>query len=280
MGTPINGALSQREPRSVVVRVVTDPPGRTETPALPWVCVAIHLGRAVFMHCKRGSQKHSGLGVHADIDVIPAFTECVWEPKDEDNALVVAVNPGLVTSVADESGENGNRVEVRNRFQIRDTQMEHLGWALKAEMEMGYPSGRLFCDSLGTAMAAHLLSRHSSLEKLGEVSSAGMSGHMLKRVLSFIEEELARDLSLSEIAAVAGVSVSHFKAMFRKTMGVPVHQYVVRRRVETAAFLLRKRELPISQIAQQTGFSHQSHLAHHMRRVLGYTPTVIRRFAE
>ncbi len=73
MGTPMNGAVFDGEPRSVKVRVVTDPPGRTETPALPWVCVAIHLGRAVYMHCKRGGHKHSGLGVHADIDVIPAF---------------------------------------------------------------------------------------------------------------------------------------------------------------------------------------------------------------
>ncbi len=103
MGTPINGAVSQIEPRSVMVRIVTDPPGRTETPALPWVCVATHLGRAVYMNCDRGGQKHSGLGVHADIDIIPAFTECVWEPREEDNALVVAVNPKVVARVAEEA---------------------------------------------------------------------------------------------------------------------------------------------------------------------------------
>jgi AraC family transcriptional regulator len=280
MGTPINGAVSQSEARSVMVRIVTDPPGRTETPALPWVCVAIHLGRAVYMYCKRGGQKHSGLGVHADIDVIPAFIECVWEPKEEDSALVVAVNPDLVATVAEESGENGSHIEIRNRFQIRDTQMEHIGWALKAEMDMGYPNGRLFCDSLGTAIAAHLLNRHSSLAKLNEVSSAGMSGGQLKRVISFIEDQLARDLSLNEIAAVAGISASHFKFVFRKSVGQPVHQYIVRRRVEKAEQLLRTSKLPISQIAQITGFAHQSHLSHHMRRILGYSPMIIRSFAE
>jgi AraC family transcriptional regulator len=280
MDSPLNGAVSKPEPRAVLVRTVTDPPGRTETPALPWVCVAIHLGPAVYMHCKRGGQKHSGLGVHADIDVIPAFTQCVWEPKEEDSALVVAVNPGLIASVAEESGENGNHVEIRNRFQIRDTQMEHISWALKAEMEMGYPSGRLFCDSLGTAMAAHLLNRHSSLAKLNEVSNSGMSGGQIKRVISFIEDELARDLSLNEIAAVAGISASHFKVVFRNSVGQPVHQYIVRRRVERAEQLLRTSNLPISQIAQVTGFAHQSHLSHHMRRILGYSPTVIRSFAK
>jgi len=272
----INAAISRPEPSTLLVRMVTDPPGRTVTPALARLCVAVHVGPAVYMVCKRGDQRHSGLGVHGDIDVIPAFTECVWEPKTEDTALVLALDPSLPGRIAEEYGKDAARVEIRNRFQIRDLQMENIGWALKAEMEAGYPSGRVFCESLGTAMAAHLLSRHSSLANLPEPSNSAMGGHTLKRVLAFIEESLARDLSLSEIAAMAGLSVSHFKVMFRKSMGVPVHQYLVRRRVETAALMLRQTNAPISQIAQDTGFAHQSHLSHHMRRVLGYSPKAIR----
>jgi len=47
--------------------------------------------------------------------------------------------------------------------------------------------------------------------------------------------------------------------------------------VERAQFLLRNHQLSIAQIAATTGFAHQSHLARHMHRILGYTPSAVRR---
>ena len=58
---------------------------------------------------------------------------------------------------------------------------------------------------------------------------------------------------------------------------MPVHQYVVRRRVERARTLLTKGELNATQVALEVGFAHQSHLAHWMTRVLGVTPREIMR---
>jgi AraC family transcriptional regulator len=58
---------------------------------------------------------------------------------------------------------------------------------------------------------------------------------------------------------------------------MPVHQYVVRRRVERAKALLLEGRLSISQIALEAGFAHQSHMANWMNRVLGATPTQIAR---
>jgi AraC family transcriptional regulator len=53
---------------------------------------------------------------------------------------------------------------------------------------------------------------------------------------------------------------------------MPVHQYVVQRRVERARTLLLQGKLNASQIALDTGFAHQSHMAHWMGRLLGVTP--------
>ena len=57
---------------------------------------------------------------------------------------------------------------------------------------------------------------------------------------------------------------------------MPVHQYILRRRVERAKLLLQDRSLSIAQVAFATGFAHQSHLARHMRKILGMTPAVVR----
>jgi AraC family transcriptional regulator len=103
-----------------------------------------------------------------------------------------------------------------------------------------------------------------------------MPGRKLKSVLSYIEDNLGRDLGLSEIADTVGLSVSHFKVLFRKSLGIPPHQYLIRRRVERAAMQLRRGDMPIGQIAIENGFCHQSHLALHTRRVLGLTPLQLR----
>jgi AraC family transcriptional regulator len=52
---------------------------------------------------------------------------------------------------------------------------------------------------------------------------------------------------------------------------------VLRRRVERAQFLLRHHKLSIAEVAVATGFAHQSHLARHMHRIVGYTPSALRR---
>jgi len=178
---------------------------------------------------------------------------------------------------AEELGVGRNRFEVVNCFQVRDSQIEYICWALKAEMERGYPTGRTFLDSLSMALAAALVRCHSSLASVQNPSNTSMSGHRFRQALSYIEGNLQQDLSLNEIAQAAGVSASHLKATFRQLTGVPVHQYVIRRRVERAATLLAQGKLSISEVAQEAGFAHQSHLAKHMHRLLGCSPKAVRR---
>lgn len=263
-------------PRSMSAALAVSGPGIVELPALPHGLVCIHVGPSVDSVCQRGGERYRGLEVHGGIDIIPAGTASVWEIKQQGTTLVLRVPDGLIGVAAEEYGVDPEHVQIANRFQIRDPQIEHLGWAIKAEMEAGYPGGRLFLDSLGTAIAAQLLQRHSSLARPSQPVRGGLSGFKLKQLLGYIEDHLDSDLSLVEVAAVADLSVSHLKTLFRQTTGVSVHQYVIRRRVERAEELLRTGTLSTSEIALATGFAHQSHLARHMRRLLGVTPSLVR----
>ncbi len=256
--------------------VWSDPAGVSDAPPSHKTIVSIHMGSSVQVGCRRDGKYHSGLSVHGDIDIIPPDVPSRWELREKDTSFIMRVPMSFLSLAAQEAGIDPSTVEIVNRFQVRDPQMEHIGWAWKAEMESDYRSGRLYLDSLGTALATCLLDRHSSLSRIARAYSQGMSGYRLRQVLSYIEYNLARELSLKEIAGVAGVSVSHCNAAFRKAVGVPVHQYVIQRRVERAKTLLGERDLSISQIAIETGFSHQSHLAYHVRRLLGVSPLRLR----
>lgn len=257
--------------------LIHDRPGLVQFSGSPAAVISIHVGPSVNVDCRRGGARHRGKNVHGDIEIIPPNMTGVWEIKGRDSAVVVGVGVPLLQRVVEELGADPVRFAVTNRFQVRDARIEHIAWALKAEMELGFPCGRLYIDSLASGLAAAVVQNHSSVSWLSKVPIQGMSARTLRDVLAYIEDNLGRDLSLREIAVVSGLSTSHFKSQFRKSMGLPAHQYVVRQRVERAATLLRAGRLSIGSVALETGFCHQSHLAKHMRRLLGVTPREIKK---
>lgn len=260
--------------KSDLLRVIlqSDVAGVVEKPGLRNPTIAIHYGRPVRLACHHGNQRYNGLAIHGDVEVVPAGVPARWEMKETDTALLVSLSPKLLRQVALDYGFPPERVEIRNRFYVRDPQIEHIGWALKEEVERNFSSGQLYLDSLATALAVVLLHNHSSVGAPQPIPGKGLSNPRLRLIRSYIEDNLGEKLSLPSIAAAADLSVTHLKVLFRRSMGMPVHQYVIRRRVERAAELLREGQLPSSQIALDCGFSHQSHMALHMQRVLGVTP--------
>jgi AraC family transcriptional regulator len=256
--------------------LVSDPPGLVEVPAMHSTLVSIHIGPPALISCRRGRYNHRGTAVHGDIDIVPGGTPSVWEMKDNDTVLAMGVPPAMLRMAAEDLDLEPERVEIRNRFQVRDAQLENIAWVLKDEMESGYPCGRLYIQSLAQSVAVRLVACHSSRSLQPRRENGRLSDRRLRQVLSYIESNLDQAISLRDIAGVAGLSVSHFKGLFRQSVGVPVHQYLIRRRVERATSLLRKSQLSISQIALETGFAHQSHLARHMRRLLGVSPRALR----
>jgi len=258
------------------VSLLTDPPGLIEVPGREDTRVSIHAGSPVQISCRRAGHYYSGTSLHGDIHIIPADTPSVWEVKGKDTFLTLSVSPALLQRVAEELGLDPDGIEIRNRFQVRDTQLENIGWALKEEMDCGYPCSQLYFDSLAVAVATRLICFHSSKAVEMRRPNKRLSDRRLRQVFDYIEDNLARTISLGDLAAVVGLSVSHFKVLFREATGLSPHQYLIRRRVERARSLLGEGELSISQIAIETGFAHQSHLARHMHRVIGVSPKTLR----
>jgi AraC family transcriptional regulator len=98
----------------------------------------------------------------------------------------------------------------------------------------------------------------------------------LQAVLGYIRDHLEDDLSVPTLAAEAGVSVAHFRRLFREAMGSPPHRYVLAARLEQARKLLTTTTLPIARIAEQCGFSSQSHFTSCFRTAHASTPAEYR----
>jgi AraC family transcriptional regulator len=258
------------------VSLLTDQPGVVEVSGREEARVSIHAGPPVEVSCRRAGYNYRGTSVYGDIHIIPAHTPSTWELKGKDTFLTLSVSPTLLKKVAEELELDPVKIEIRNRFQVRDPQLENIGWTLKEEMECGYPCGRLYFDSLAVAVTTRLIRYHSSKSMEMRRPDKRLSDRRLRQVFEYIEVNLADNISLDDLASVVGLSVSHFNALFREAAGISPHQYLIRRRIERAKNLLSEGNLSISQIAIETGFAHQSHLARHMHRVLGVSPKALR----
>src|SRR5690349_12403787 len=182
---------------SIGLSLLSDPPGVVEVPGQRHTRISIHVGPSVHISCGHGGLYHRGRAVHGDIYIIPAGMPSLWEVKETDTFFMLSISPELLSRVAEEFDCDPNRIEIRSRFQVRDPQLENLGWALKAEMECGYPCGRLYLDSLATAVAARLVRCHSSLAREPKNLHGRLSDRRLRRALDYIEDNLGQNLSLA-----------------------------------------------------------------------------------
>lgn len=98
----------------------------------------------------------------------------------------------------------------------------------------------------------------------------------LRRVIEYIYEHLGENLTLAELAAIAGISLTHLKNEFKRVIGMPVHRYIVHCRVEYALRQIQTCDIAFSALAQQAGFANQSHMARCMKKIAGVTPSAAR----
>ena len=243
-----------------------------------------HVGGPAHATCRTDNRTHHRLQSRGDLDLIPAGIPGAWEDREARAVLLIGIAPELLAAAAARAGLE-TPPELAPQLQLRDPRLEHLAWAFEAELRAEPSGDPLYGESLGLAIAAHLVRRYrvgaAAEAAAGGATrrepAAGLSPRQLRRVIEHIEAHVDGRLALAELAAVAGVSASHFKALFKRSTGLPVHQYVIRRRVERARLLLQERATTIADVAAQTGFANQSHLARWMRRVAGVTPTAVLR---
>lgn len=237
-------------------------------------CFSMHLSTPVHTTCECEGKFYSRLQVAGDIDFLPVGACAVWEDHGPTTMIGVRLQPWLVAGEAENMGLLIDRLTIAPQMQLRDPLIEHLIWAIKAELESEEPLGHVYAESVGTALASHLLRRYARSNADGAFRL--YSNRRLRRVLEYLQENLSSNLSLFELASIAGLSATQFKVLFKQSTGLPVHQYIIRRRVEYAVSLIKGGDLPISEIALQAGFSSPSHMAKLVRQSTGLSPAQIR----
>jgi AraC family transcriptional regulator len=256
----------------VVVDVRNYPPGMVKLRKIGAHLLKMHVGRSVRGTCGLGRRF---LYANGDLDLFPEGTSSVWENEDASEFILVRLPSTLLLQTATELALDPLHA-LEPRYCFRSPQIEHVLIALDSERAAGFPSGPLYVESLALALAIQLLGGYPA----GRNRRDGLSTRKLRLVTNHIESHLGENLPLAALAVVAGLSVSHFRTLFKLSTGLPVHEYLIQRRVARARSLLLQGRVSASEAALEAGFAHQSHLARCMRRVLGVTPSQLVRQRE
>jgi AraC family transcriptional regulator len=151
---------------------------------------------------------------------------------------------------------------------------------LKAEVGNSDPSSRQYAEALSLVLVHELIRLERATTALARPLRGGLPVWQQKRVVEFIEEHLAEEISLAALAELVGLSLYHFARAFTQSFGVPPHHYHMARRIDRARRLLHEPALSVTQIGVRIGFRETSSFTRAFRRFTGLTPTEYRRHRE
>jgi AraC-like DNA-binding protein len=217
------------------------------------------------MEVRRGRERH----------VFGAGDLCTWDPSARHQGrpwrspawearLIVLEVPAIEDVVRDPEDAGGD-VEFES-VRVRDQALAARFLALHSALDT--PSWALERDTL---LAEWLRDLTAAPPGPLAKSRAARRDPALRRACELLGDDLARNLTLVDVAAAAGVSRHRLTRLFRAAFGLPPHRFVLAQRVRAARRLLERGIAP-GEVAQQTGFFDQSHLHRHFTRTLGMTP--------
>jgi AraC family transcriptional regulator len=99
----------------------------------------------------------------------------------------------------------------------------------------------------------------------------------LSKVREYVLAHLSEGIHVSDLAALAGMSIGRFSLSFRASTGLTPHRYILQKRVEAVGRLLSEQRYSLSEVALLCGFSSHQHMATVMRKHAGVTPSNVRR---
>lgn len=204
--------------------------------------------------------------------VIPAETESKWEVDGNRKILVLTIPNDTIRNVLGPAcprriGEAFRKLTEQTWADpLIEVLMSRL-WESAAGTEI---ADNYLTDGLLTSILSQMLIRAGT--ELQQSKVVALPQWRLKRVKQFIDCNLDKDISLDDLAAVAGLSRRHFSRSFREELGEAPFRWLMQQRLAKAKPQLADTTVSLPEIAENCGFASQSHLTTALKQATGVTP--------
>src|SRR5262245_13107761 len=218
-------------PGGLVQATIGEPPGQLCLESAPGNVLMFNVSPVQALRQVRDGRSFVSHMLHGDMTLMPCGVPSQWSWNSTCDRVDVIVSPDVFG--------DGNKLAVLDRFLFRDSEMEAMCHRLYHAVSLDEMADRLAVESLVTELAVLIRLRHSTTSAAPRIPPlSGLTRNQARHVLDYIESHLSHDLTLGELANIADLSLYHFARMFKRTLGMAPHRYVLERRVERAKEML------------------------------------------
>lgn len=206
----------------------------------------------------------------------PRGTDGWWNCSGTPLVSNVFLGEERLQRCADEVGRGG-RPELLLSLQIHNPKLFKILALIAEESVVKDAVSKLYMEQLVDLLCLEILRTHSAFPLNGSDHRGGLSPSQIKRLTDYMQDHLAEDILIQELANLVHLSRFHFCRAFRKTTGYTPHQALVNFRIQRARQLLADPATSITDVALAVGYQTSSSFALAFRSAVGETPTLYRK---
>lgn len=186
---------------------------------------------------------------------------------------ITYINPAVVEAELDEE----IRGKLRPMVHFENSGLRHTLEKLKTLGPNPGPLDAAYAENLALVAAIEIYRlQHADVPRVPP-DRGQLTASQQRIIRDAIADPSGKNLSLSELATLAKLSRFHFARAFKKTFGMPPHQFILHHRIEAAKVSLIKDDIALSELARSLGFGSQSRFSEVFRKATGLTPAQFRR---
>lgn len=238
--------------------------------------IAVLIRGAAVVLRRSGGIRQRTVGIQGTIGLCPmgVHEDSTYVMHDIDEMLHIYLTPVPFAALAKHVSGDFSAASVRNDAGFRDPLIETIAGEILGELQLETSCGDILVETLADALAVRLLNNYSSLN-LNPFpvtrGSRGLDPRRLQRVVEYIQANLAKEITVEELAAAASLSRFHFSRMFKASTGQSPSRFIGQQRLHLAKSLLVAGK-SIADVAHVCRFSSESNFVRSFRRATGRTP--------
>jgi AraC family transcriptional regulator len=240
----------------------------------------VHVGKPTLFEWKEGDRWRQTILKQGDFCLQSHGETNAPRWQNDLEFLAIALDPSFVNDIFRDTKAPEKISFQPQRGQV-DPVITQFATRFKAELESGSYGGALYSESMGLAFALHLLEQHGVQRSCADGDRTlklprprgKLSALQLRQSVEYVHDRLTHEISLVELAAQTNLSIYHFARLFKHSVGLSPHQYVLQNRVERAKKLICISKTPsLTEIGLGVGFYDQSHFTKAFKQIVGVSP--------